>query len=95
MIYVVQSCDIAADSNVSNNWGFGLVVVFAVFLFSELGLTTWNLMRRMEAEGTMVCCFSLKKSRKLLRISAEVMTGSLGPHFDESWKLIMKTWWVA
>ena len=52
MIYVVQSCDIAADANVSNNWGFGLVVVFAVFLFSELGLTTWILMRRVEAEGT-------------------------------------------
>jgi hypothetical protein len=31
--------------------------------------------------GTMVCCFSLKKSRKLVRISAEVMTGALRPHF--------------
>jgi hypothetical protein len=49
MLHVVQPCDIAVDSNVSNNWGFGLVVVFAVFLFSELGLTTWNLMRRVEA----------------------------------------------
>src|SRR5260221_12773674 len=28
-----------------------------------------------ELEGTMVCCFSLKKSRKLLRMSEEVMTG--------------------
>ena len=48
MLHVVHPCDIAVDSNVSNNWGVGLVLVFAVFLFSELGLTTWNLMRRME-----------------------------------------------
>lgn len=52
MLHVVQPCDIAVDSNVSNNWGFGLVVVFAVFLFSELGLTTWNLMRRMEGDAS-------------------------------------------
>lgn len=33
-----------------------------------------------------MCCFSLKKSRKLVRISAEVMTGALGSHFEVSWK---------
>src|SRR4051812_16843334 len=30
---------------------------------------------RSEDEGTTVCCFSRKKSRKLWRISAEVMNG--------------------
>lgn len=52
MLHVVQPCDIAVDSDVSNNWGVGLVVVFAVFLFSELGLTTWNLMRRVEGSAS-------------------------------------------
>lgn len=41
--------------------------------------------------GTMVCCFSLKKSRKLLRISAEVMTGALGPHFGERGKFEVRS----
>ena len=34
--------------------------------FGEVGIK--------EADGTMLCCFSLKKSRKDWRISCEVMT---------------------
>ena len=52
MLHTVDPCDVVHASDSSDNWGFALVTMFAVFLFSELGLTAWNLMKQSDRAMT-------------------------------------------
>jgi hypothetical protein len=42
----------AEESKTSDSMGIGFITAFAVFLFAELGLTTWNLLRGVDHHTT-------------------------------------------